>query len=114
LLVTYKSDRASLDRARDLSSGFESSQKGSLLDTSGWVRFKRAEYPQALAVLQRAVDRAPDSKQFRYHLGMTELRMGQTAQARRDLEAALAGSGSFAGADEARSALATLKQSKTG
>lgn len=110
LLATYKSDRQSLDRARDLTSGFETSDKGPLLDTNGWVHFKRAEFPQALAVLQRAADKAPDAGQIRYHLGMTELRMGQTARARRDLEAALAGSASFVGADEARSALASLKQ----
>ncbi len=109
LLVTYKTDRASLDRARDLSAAFASSTDGNFLDTNGWVRFKRGEYTEALPVLERAAARSPDSRQVRYHLGMAELHMGQTARARSDLEAALTGSANFAGSDEARATLAALK-----
>jgi tetratricopeptide (TPR) repeat protein len=111
LLVTYKTDRASLDRARDLTSSFTSSQNSSLLDTAGWVRFKRGEYKEALPVLERALAGAPDSKVIRYHLGMNELQLGLRDRARTNLETALAGSGSFSGADDARLALATLKAS---
>jgi tetratricopeptide (TPR) repeat protein len=109
LLVTYKTDKVSLDRARDLTSGFETSSDSSLLDTNGWVRFKRREYQDAAAVLQRAVERAPDAKIIRYHLGMTELQLGHRDRARSNLESALAGSGTFSGADEARTALADLR-----
>jgi tetratricopeptide (TPR) repeat protein len=109
LLVTYKSDQRSLDRARDLTSSFAASNDGQLLDTNGWVRFKRREYQDAAAVLERAVERAPDSKVIRYHLGMAELQLGQPERARSNLESALAGSGSFSGSEEARTALASLK-----
>jgi tetratricopeptide (TPR) repeat protein len=109
LLVTYRTDKASLDRARDLTSGFETSNDSSLLDTNGWVRFKRREYQDAAAVLQRAVERAPDAKIIRYHLGMTELQLGHRDRALSDLESALAGPGTFSGADEARAALADLR-----
>jgi Flp pilus assembly protein TadD len=109
LLVTYKTDRASLDRARDLTAAFTSSTDGSFLDTNGWVRFKRGEYTEALPVLERAAARSPDSRQVRYHLGMAELHMGQTARARSDLEAALTGAANFVGSDEARATLAALK-----
>jgi Flp pilus assembly protein TadD len=111
LLVTYKKDRSSLDRARDLTEGFASSNDGKLLDTNGWVHFKRGEYAEALPVLGRAVDRAPDSKEIRYHLGMAELHLGQADRARSDLESALAGSAKFFGSDEARTTLASLKGS---
>jgi tetratricopeptide (TPR) repeat protein len=109
LLVTYKTDRASLDRARDLSAAFASSNDGRLLDTNGWVHFKRGEYAEALPVLGRAADKAPDAKQIRYHLAMAELHSGQTDRARTDLETALSGSAKFIGADDARAALASLK-----
>jgi Flp pilus assembly protein TadD len=109
LLVTYKKDRVSLDRARDLTADFASSEDGSLLDTTGWVHFKRAEYSAALPVLEKAVKRAPNSQEVHYHLGMTELRAGQPERARSDLEVAIAGPAKFSGADEARAALATLK-----
>jgi Flp pilus assembly protein TadD len=111
LLVTYKKDQASLDRARDLAAAFASSNNGTLLDTNGWVHFKRAEYTAALPVLEHAVERAPNEKRIRYHLGMTELRLGETGRARFNLEAALEGSSKFLGSDEARTALAALNDS---
>jgi Flp pilus assembly protein TadD len=109
LLVTYRKDRASLQRARDLTSSFATSQIASLLDTYGWVRCRSADYGAALPALQRAAAEAPQSNIIRFHLGMTELGLGERARARDDLEAALAGSASFTGADEARTTLASLK-----
>jgi tetratricopeptide (TPR) repeat protein len=109
LLVTYKTDRGSLDRARDLTTEFGGSEDGSLLDTDGWVHFKRAEYAQALPILERAAERAPDSHEIHYHLGMAELQAGNTERARHELETALSGTTTFTGSDEARSTLASLK-----
>ena len=109
LLVTYKTDRASLDRARDVTADLATSSSAVFLDTRGWVLFKRREYREAVAVLERAVDRAPDSKVIRYHLGMAQLRTGQRESARSNLESALSGSEDFTGVQEARSTLATLK-----
>ena len=73
LLVTYKTDTASLDRARTLTSRFDLSDNASFLDTTGWVHFKRHEYQAAVAVLERAADRSPDSKAIRSHLEMARL-----------------------------------------
>jgi tetratricopeptide (TPR) repeat protein len=109
LLVTYRHDQASLDRARDLTSAFADSGEGALLDTYGWVRFKRGEVPAALAALKRASEEAPGSKVILYHLGMTYLKAGESEKARASLEAALAGGASFTGTQEARLALAQLK-----
>jgi tetratricopeptide (TPR) repeat protein len=109
LLVTYRHDPASLDRARDLTNGFATSDNGGLLDTMGWVRFKRGEYQQALATLERALDKAPDSRVIRFHLAMDQLQLGLREKARTNLESALNGAGSFQGAEEARLALANLK-----
>jgi tetratricopeptide (TPR) repeat protein len=114
LLVTYKTDKASLDRARALTVGFATSENASFLDTAGWVRFKRREYKDALVVLERAADRSPDSKVIRYHLGMAELRTGEREHARTNLESALSGAGDFAGSEEARSALASLRAARSG
>jgi len=114
LLVTHRSDAASLDRARDLTLGFGTSEDGSLLDTYGWVLFKRHAFEDALAALQRAADRAPDSREIRYHLGMVELQLGRREQARTDLENALSGAASFAGSAEARQTLASLEALSAG
>jgi predicted Zn-dependent protease len=114
LLVTYKTDKASLDRARSLTVGFATSDNASFLDTVGWVRFKRREYKDAVVVLERAADRSPDSKVIRYHLGMAELRTGEREHARTNLESALSGAADFAGSEEARSALASLRTARSG
>jgi Tfp pilus assembly protein PilF len=114
LLVTYRTDKASLERARVLTVGFASSENASLLDTLGWVRFKRREYKDAVVVLERAADRAPDSRVIRYHLGMAELQVGERDHARSNLESALSGAGDFAGSSEARSVLASLKAPRSG
>jgi tetratricopeptide (TPR) repeat protein len=109
LLVTYRKDSASLDRARDLTSSFATSNNGDLLDTVGWVRFKRGEYRDALPILERALQQAPGSKVIRFHLAMTEMQLGLRDRARTNLESALEGAEQFQGADEARVALAVLK-----
>ena len=113
LLVTNRSDRASLDRARELTQGFDSSTEAAFLDTNGWVHFKRAEYADALPSLERAAERAPSSRVIHYHLGMAELQAGRTERARTELQTAVSGTANFQGADEARVALASLK-SRTG
>jgi tetratricopeptide (TPR) repeat protein len=110
LLVTYRTDQASLDRARNLSAPFANSPVGALLDTHGWVMLKRGELTEALSALQRASAEAPDSKVILYHLGIAQLKAGQPDKARASLEAALAGGASFTGTDEARLALTQLKR----
>jgi tetratricopeptide (TPR) repeat protein len=114
LLVTYKTDRASLNRARELTSAFASSDNSELLDTNGWVSFKLGEYREALPVLERAIARTPNSQVIRYHLGMTELQLGLRDRARSNLEAALAGSANFSGSEEARTVLASLNAARSG
>jgi len=85
------------------------SDNGMLLDTVGWVRFKRGEFEEALPTLERAVERAPDSRVIRYHLAMTQIQLGLRDRARDNLESVLSGTATFQGADEARTALASLK-----
>jgi tetratricopeptide (TPR) repeat protein len=108
LLVTYRKDQRSLDRARDLTATFAATNNADLLDTQGWVYFKRGDYRAALPELERAAERQPNSKVIRYHLAMAELKDGQRARARDNLQAALSGPDSFSGSDEARAALGTL------
>jgi uncharacterized protein (TIGR02996 family) len=114
LLVTYRKDRASLDRARDLTASFANSEVAALLDTHGWVMLKRGETLQALTALEKASAQAPDSQVIRYHLGMAESLAGRPERARADLESALTGAASFSGSDEARQTLAALQQRPAG
>lgn len=114
LLVDHRTDRASLDRARDLTASFASSNDPVLLDAYGWVQFKRGETSQALVTLERARTVAPGSSPMLYHLAMAQLRSGETAKARENLQAALAASNSFRGVADARVALASLEPAHAG
>ncbi len=108
LLITYRSDKVSLDRARSLTESFAKTNNGALLDTHGWVIYKQGQFSAALPVLERASSSAPDSNLIRYHLAMAQLKTGLRDQARDNLKHALSGQATFAGADEARTTLASL------
>ena len=108
LLVTYRTDPASLGLARDLTSRFIATGNPTLLDTQGWVLFKRGEVQQALPALEQAARDQPKNVVIRYHLGMAQSNLGLNDQARMNLEAALAGDKPFTGSDEARATLARL------
>jgi Tfp pilus assembly protein PilF len=108
LLVTTRSDAASLDRAAQIAEPFSKSENPAFLDTWGWVQYKRGRYAEAVAALEAAVARAPDAQEIRYHLGMAQLKAGKSAEARKNLEAAVQGDPTYLGADEARAALKGL------
>jgi Flp pilus assembly protein TadD len=78
-------------------------------DTLGWILFRRGAVSEAAPYLRFSAAQLPDSPSIQYHLGMMAERMGDTTTARRALGKAVASSGSFAGKDEARRALAQLK-----
>lgn len=111
LLVTHRKDQKSLDRARDLSEQFADSNNAALLDTHGWVLYRRGQYAESLTVLERARKIAPDAQVVRYHLGMAQFKNGQNAEARANLQAALDSQRVFSGADEARATLASITKS---
>ncbi len=108
LLVTYKSDQASLDRAKQLASRFASSTNPAFLDTYGWVLYKRGEGPAAVNALQNSLAKVPDSPTLLYHLGMAQALAGQSGAARDSLSHALESGTNFAGKDEARATLDKL------
>ncbi len=110
LLVTYRKDAPSTQRALQLSAPFARSGNPALLDTYGWVRLAGGTMDEALPALERASALAPDSKVIRYHLAMAQVRVGKEAEAKSNLELAMSGSPSFAGVDEARSTLEGLRR----
>lgn len=117
LLVSFRSDRASLDRAVSLVQPLQNSTDWQLLDAFGWVQYKKQDLATALPALQKAALAAPaqhsESAQLRFHLGMAELKAGRKEMAKKDLADALARSTRFLGSDEAREALAQLNSQKS-
>ena len=110
LLVSYRSDQASLDRAQQLTGKLLNASEPAVLNTRGWVKFKRGEFQDSLPLLQQAVDKSPESPVMRYHLGMAQLRIGNRDAARQNLEAAITANRPFPGVKEAQAALDELKR----
>ncbi|MDO8477683.1 MAG: tetratricopeptide repeat protein [Candidatus Rokubacteria bacterium] len=52
-----------------------------VLDTLGWVHYRRGAFPDAEKALLRAVERAPGNGTIRFHLGMTYARLGKKQDA---------------------------------
>jgi len=108
LLVTHRSDAASLERAEKLVERFADSDNPAFLDTYGWVLYQRGRYEEAIPPLERAVAKAPQAQELRYHLGMAQLKAGRTSDARANLEAAVQGEQEYAGREAALKTLAGL------
>jgi pentatricopeptide repeat protein len=79
-------------------------------DTLGWIYVKQGLPRLAISPLQKSVEAAPKNALFQYHLGMAYAKAGKVPEARASLQEALRLRADFAGADEARATLASLKQ----
>ena len=113
LLATYRTDPASLDRARDLSARFAHSSNPSYLDTYGWVLYKRGDAANSVPVLTQVVAKVPDAALSRYHLGMAQSAAGDAGDARDNLSRAVNSGAQFTGLDEARATLGKLTKAPT-
>ncbi len=109
LLAEKKGDRASLERALNLSRDFETQAPNPyFLDTLGWVYVKLGQGDQGVRVIKKAVQQAPEQPLLNYHLGIAYYRSGSAAEAKTFLEKAVKAGKPFAGVDEAKAVLATL------
>ena len=108
LLVEYREDQDSWQRARDLVTPLRNTAQPAYLDTVGWVEYRLGENEQAVLFLEKAVDAAPNAAIMRYHLGMAYLAQGNEVQARDHLSKAVESNVEFKGLEEARAALDRL------
>jgi predicted Zn-dependent protease len=104
-LIESKGDKTSLERALALTTRFKGSTNPGYLDTLGWAHYKLAQYPEAVPVLERAVQLAPNAPLLQLHLGMALCKSGNTAKSQDLIRKALAINAKLPGADEARKLL---------
>jgi len=113
LLLDYRADRASHERALELASRFDTSESLPLSKaTLGWAYYRNEDYAKAVRFLELAVAVEDEVHQIHYYLGMAYLKNGDTVSARQQLETAIEmaeQSGTrFTGLDDARVQLAEL------
>ncbi|MDY6948580.1 MAG: tetratricopeptide repeat protein, partial [Pseudomonadota bacterium] len=110
LLMNYREDPTSLQRAAQLAEGLTASNEPAVLETRGWAKYKNGDFEGAVNLLRQAAASSQESASIRYRLGMAQLRVGDAAGARQNLQAALDNGKAFFGIDEARTTLDRLKQ----
>lgn len=109
ILADYKGDAKSLDRALTLSRDFEQRAPNPFfLDTLGWVHLKMGHHDEALRVIQRAVNEAPQNPILNYHLGVAHYKTGHRREAQMHLQKALNSKQPFPGIEDARTILAQV------
>ncbi len=79
-----------------------------VMDTLGWVYFKKGLYGSAIGEFSGCLARIPENPAVIYHLGMAYYKNGDARKARVELEKALGLDENFDGAEEARQVLAGL------
>jgi len=60
-----------------------------IVDTLGWVYYRRGEYEKAYGQFQKLLEKGVDNPIFNYHLGMVLYKQGRKAQAKDRLQKAL-------------------------
>ncbi len=103
---------AELDRALALAGKAREirPEDAEVLDTLGWIHLKRDETSKALAILEEAAGKAPDSPVINYHLAIALHKSGRDIEARQKVEKALEQTTPFAGREKAEALLAELKE----
>ena len=96
-----------LDRALQLAQTAVSvrPEEPQVLDTLGWVHYKRNQPQQAIPFFQQSVQKSPNNAEFHYHLGLAILKTGDNVKGRASLQRALDLKPSDAVAAEIRRAL---------
>ena len=102
LLMESKSDSTNLERALALTRRFKESNNAGYLDSLGWAHYRLGQYAEALPVLERAVQRAPDVPLLQLHLGLALHKSGDAARAQEFLKKAIASKVALPHLDEAR------------
>jgi Tfp pilus assembly protein PilF len=85
------------DRGQDLDRALQLAQTAvgvkpedaQILDTLGWVYYKKDQPQQAIPLFQRSVRKSPGVAEFHYHLGLAIVKSGDKAKGRTELQRAL-------------------------
>ncbi len=108
LLIDYRGDQKSLERAGVLVESLKEINNPAYQDTIGWLLVKQDRIEEALPYLERAVAASPENIGLNYHIGMAYYKAGNKEAARKALTIATKTGRNYRGVDEARKALESL------
>jgi len=107
LLSEYGNSKKDLNRALELALRARKQRPDdpAVLDTLGWIYYKKGDASTALGLIENASGKNPTSPVINYHLGMTYQKLGKTAEAKEHLRKSLQKKEDFLGREEAKKAL---------
>ncbi|MGR3512908.1 MAG: tetratricopeptide repeat protein [Paracoccaceae bacterium] len=105
LLVTYRDDDASLERAEAVGRRLRNTEIPPFQDTYGWLQYRQGNYAEALRYLEPAAAALSTDPIVQFHLAKTYLAIGRDADALTQFKAALA----QAEADDPRAQMAEAR-----
>lgn len=110
LLLDFRKDQASIERAYALAKIVKDSQTPQFLDTFGWASFKVGKFDDAEKALKQAIEKMPDTAVFHYHLAKIYIAKSEQELAKQSLQKAvkLAENQQFAQKDDAVALLKSL------
>jgi tetratricopeptide (TPR) repeat protein len=110
LAVLYSEHLGDLDKAYELAKKARQAapSEPSMADTLGWIMFKKADYGNALPLLQEAAAKLADRPIVQFHVGMVNYMLGNETAARLALQKVADASADGLEKDEARERLAVL------
>ena len=79
-----------------------------VMDTLGWLYFKKGLYDSAVVELEESMGKQPENATIRYHLGMAYFEKGEHDRAKTHFEAALNLDKDFKEAGDIRQRLSTM------
>lgn len=79
-----------------------------IIDTVGWIFFLNGQLERSVALLQQAVQKAPDNKVIRYHFAEALVKIGRKSEAREELNSLLSGDAEFSERDKAKKLLKSI------
>ena len=110
LAFFYAEQDKELDKALGLArSAYEKASNSlAIIDTLGWVYYKKQLYDSAVREFEICVEKSPDNSIFQYHYGLACNKTGEYGKATEALKKALALTPDFKGADNAKKVLSHL------
>lgn len=110
LAVIYSERLDQIDKALDLAKRARAAVPNNPIfaDTLGWVMFKKADYRNALPLLEESAAKLTDNPEVQYHLAMVNYMLGDEAAAKTALQKVVQPPVTFAQKEEAQQRLDIL------
>lgn len=91
LLLDFRDDQTSWEKALKLAEGFENSGNPALIDTLGWGYYRLGDHEQAINYLEQSVAALDEAPVLHFHLGMAYAAVSRNEEARKELARAIDG-----------------------